>query len=257
MFLSSATEIMVPPKRIISLVPSITELLATLKLDEETIGITKFCVHPQSWFQQKQRIGGTKNISTGVIHQLNPDLIIANKEENDRLQIEELAKHYPVWVTEVNNIESALEMMDDIGTITNRKDEAQILIDQIQDKIQNFSKSITFSNQKVAYVIWKEPLMIAGKDTYINSMLTILGLKNIATENRYPTINLESIPATGSELVFLSSEPYPFKEKDILHFQAGLPNCKIILVDGEMFSWYGSRMLHAFPYLQKLLEYIK
>ncbi len=106
-------EVSIPshPQRIISLVPSQTELLFDLGLEEQVAGITKFCVHPEKWFRSKTRIGGTKNIKSALIHQLQPDLIIANKEENVKEQVEELAAHYPVWVSDIHDLQSALDMI--------------------------------------------------------------------------------------------------------------------------------------------------
>src|SRR5688572_26819884 len=140
------------PRRIVSLVPSITELLYTLQLDSEVTGITKFCVHPQHWFRQKTRIGGTKNINAGAIHELQPDLIIANKEENVKEQVDELAKQYPVYITDINNLADALEMIEQIGQITNRLNNAMHLLSQINTA---FTKLQTTNNKlQTGYLIW-------------------------------------------------------------------------------------------------------
>ena len=120
MILQSTSGINYIPKRIISLVPSQTELLHYLGLEQETVGITKFCVHPKEWFNTKTRVGGTKAIKKDIIQQLQPDLIIANKEENVKEQVEDLAKDHPVWVTDVNDLESALQMINDIGELTGK-----------------------------------------------------------------------------------------------------------------------------------------
>lgn len=257
MFLPPHSTLNQPPKRIISLVPSITELLSTLELAEETVGITKFCIHPNHWFKHKPRIGGTKNIHINKIEALQPDLIIANKEENIQEQIEKLSENYPVWLTDVHDIPSALSMILDIGGLTNRATQAQHLVEKIKIEIQQLDAHIRVSNKKVAYVIWQNPLMLAGVDTFIHSMTETLGLKNFIYETRYPEIEIETLRKAPCDYVFLSSEPYPFKEKDRLYFQTTLPNSKVILVDGEMFSWYGSRMEKAFVYLQSIYQTIQ
>jgi ABC-type Fe3+-hydroxamate transport system substrate-binding protein len=244
-------ELPASPRRIVSLVPSITELLYTLQLEEQVTGITKFCIHPDNWFREKTRVGGTKAIKASVIHELKPDLIIANKEENVKEQVEELAQHYPVWVTDVNNLGDALEMIEQIGAITNTSSAATRLASQINSA---FSKLQTTSHQpRTGYLIWRNPYMTIGKDTFIHDMLGRCGFINIfGHTTRYPAIDTWQL--AQCELLLLSSEPYPFQQKHIDELQAMVPNTKIILVDGEMFSWYGSRLLHAPAYFNSLLK---
>jgi ABC-type Fe3+-hydroxamate transport system substrate-binding protein len=178
-------ELPASPRRIVSLVPSITELLYTLQLEEQVTGITKFCIHPDNWFREKTRVGGTKAIKASVIHELKPDLIIANKEENVKEQVEELAQHYPVWVTDVNNLGDALEMIEQIGAITNTSSAATRLASQINSA---FSKLQTTSHQpRTGYLIWRNPYMTIGKDTFIHDMLGRCGFINIfGHTTRYP-----------------------------------------------------------------------
>lgn len=237
------------PKRIISVVPSQTELLYDLGLEKEVVGITKFCIHPQLWFREKQRVGGTKQLKLDLIRQLSPDLIIANKEENTREQIEELASEYPVWISDINDLSSALEMIEIVGKITCKATEAGELVQKIQD---NFSL-LDYSGQSLdaAYLIWKDPWMTIGGDTFINHIMEKAGLKNIfLNETRYPHIDIAQLKTCP--LILLSSEPYPFKSKHIDELQQKLPNSKIMIVDGEMFSWYGSRLLKTPAYLKEL-----
>ncbi len=239
------------PKRIISLVPSQTELLFDLGLDEEVVGITKFCIHPENWHRSKTRVGGTKQLNMETIHTLKPDLIIANKEENVKEQVEELAVQYPVWVSDVNNLEDACEMIAQVGLITNRNEQAIQIAAQIRNE---FGKLKTKNHKpKTVYLIWKDPYMTVGGDTFIHAMLTAAGLDNIFANNtRYPELTLTQLQAANCELLLLSSEPYPFKQKHIDKLQALLPATKIILADGEMFSWYGSRLLKAPQYFNML-----
>jgi ABC-type Fe3+-hydroxamate transport system substrate-binding protein len=249
--LGRTIEIKQTPKRIISLVPSQTELLFDLGLDEEVIGITKFCVHPEHWFKTKTRVGGTKQLHLDKIKELQPDLIIANKEENVREQIEELAKDFPVWISDVNNLNDALEMINSIGEIVNKQTTAKKITDQIK---RSFAQLQTTNHKlQTSYLIWKDPYMTIGNDTFIYDMLQRCGFQNIfEDQKRYPEISMEQLQTSNCQLLLLSSEPYPFKQKHIDELQPLLPDTKIILVDGEMFSWYGSRLLKAPAYFQQL-----
>lgn len=249
--LDRTVEIQSSPKRIISLVPSQTELLHDLGLEEEVIGITKFCLHPQKWFKEKTRIGGTKQVHIEKLKALHPDLILANKEENVKEQIEELAKDFPVWISDVNTLEDAYEMIASIGEITGIKETAETLITRIKT---NFTELQTTNHQlQTCYLIWKDPYMTIGGDTFIHHLLEKAGFQNVfANATRYPVISIEDLQNANCQLLLLSSEPFPFKQKHADELQPFLPNTKIILVDGEMFSWYGSRLLYAPAYFQSL-----
>lgn len=243
------------PQRIISLVPSQTELLAALGLEKETIGITKFCIHPDNWFRSKTKVGGTKQIKMNIIHQLQPDLIIANKEENVKEQVEELEKEYPVWISDVNNLEDAYEMIKQTGKLTNREEKAIAINKKIKE---NFSRlKATGAKPKTIYLIWQKPYMTTGGDTFISAMMQLAGFNNIfADKTRYPEITIEQIKNKKPELLFLSSEPFPFKQKHADEMQTYLPGTKIVLVDGELFSWYGSRLQYAPEYFADIREKI-
>lgn len=243
------------PKRIISLVPSQTELLYDLGLEEEIVGITKFCVHPNHLKATKQIIGGTKQVKLDKIKALQPDIIIANKEENTKEIVEELSKISPVWVTNIITIEDNLQMISDFGKLFNKRTEAQKWTDKITfayNDFQQFIKDKPF--RKVAYFIWANPYMVAGKDTFINEMLVLNRFENIYKEKgRYPEIELEKVRQEGDpEIVFLSSEPFPFKDEHAFEIGRNTHHAKTIFVDGEMFSWYGSRLLKAFDYFKQL-----
>ncbi|HOZ52953.1 MAG TPA: helical backbone metal receptor [Chitinophagaceae bacterium] len=237
-------------KRIISVVPSQTELLYDLGLNEEVVGITKFCIHPHEWYKSKKRIGGTKNLNIDLIHSLQPDLIIANKEENTKEQIEELQKQYPVYLSDIYNLDDALNMIKDIGKLVNKVAESESIVQSIQ--IAKSNATFTKTNLKTLYLIWKDPYMVAGKTTFIDSMLTEAGFNNCVDKSRYPILSMNDITELNPEVILLSSEPYPFKQKHIDEFQNILPSCKLFLVDGELFSWYGSRLCQSFEYFSKL-----
>jgi ABC-type Fe3+-hydroxamate transport system substrate-binding protein len=179
--------------RIVSLMPSQTELLHDLGLEEEVIGITKFCVHPAKWYRNKTRIGGTKNVKIPAIHSLKPDLIIANKEENVKEQVEELAKNYDVFITDVNNLTDAINMINDIGLLVGKAKEAFQMVNEIEAKFKKLQNSTSIKSKiKAAYLIWKDPFMVAGCQTCINAMMQYCKLENIFSSfNRYPKITVD------------------------------------------------------------------
>lgn len=247
-----------PPKRIVSIVPSQTELLFDLGLGDEVIGITKFCIHPENRFKEKAKIGGTKKLNIELIRSLKPDLIIGNKEENEQSQMELLMEEFPVWMSDIYDLERAKNTILQIGELVNREPEAAYLNHLIQAGFTDLQVLALQNNlhKKVAYLIWKDPYMFAGQDTFINDVLMRNGLQNVVKISRYPELGLSELAELEPNLVFLSSEPYPFKEKHLEEVRGMLPGARVMLVDGEMFSWYGSRLVKAveyFFYLQKEL----
>ena len=241
--------------RIVSLVPSITELLADLGLDDELIGITKFCIHPAHLKQTKTIVGGTKDVHVERVRSIRPDLIIANREENTKDQVELLQSEFPVHLTDINTLDDAVKMIREIGRITGRESTAHAMASSIEMEFSKLVKDInSLPRKKVAYLIWKDPLMGAGGNTYINDMLERCGFENVLKNiDRYPTITIDYLRNSALDIILLSSEPYPFKQRHVDELAADLPGITIRLVDGEMFSWYGSRMLKAAPYFQRLV----
>jgi iron complex transport system substrate-binding protein len=247
------------PKRIISLVPSQTELLYDLGLEESIVGITKFCVHPFHFKQTKTIVGGTKNVKFDKIAELQPDVIIANKEENTKEIVEELSKICPVWVTDVITMQDNLQMISDFGQLFDKRTEAQKWKDKIDFACKDFQTFIKDKpSNKVAYFIWANPYMVAGGDTFINELLKLNKFENIYDnhpkyEGRYPEIIIQKMRIQGDpDLVLLSSEPFPFKDEHAFELGRFTHHAKTVFVDGEMFSWYGSRILKAFEYFKKL-----
>ena len=243
------------PQRIVSLVPSQTELLCDLGLEENIVGITKFCVHPNHLLSTKKIVGGTKQVHYDKIKALQPDIILCNKEENAKDMILELEKIAPVHISDIYTIEDSLELVSMYGEIFNISEQAHILIDRIKKSKSEFEDFISIKPIKtVAYFIWKSPWMVAGNNNFINHLLFHNRLDNVfANENRYPEVDIQNSTVTP-DLIFLSSEPFPFKKEHKKEVQAYYPNSKIIVVDGEMFSWYGSRSLKAFDYFKTLSE---
>jgi len=243
------------PQRIVSLVPSQTELLYDLGLEDKIVGITKFCVHPYHLKSTKKTVGGTKKVNYDKIRELNPDIIICNKEENTKEIVEELQKFCSVWVTDIVTLEDNFQMISDFGQLFNRRTEARKWKDKLAFALSDFKNFIKdIPAKKVAYFIWKNPYMVAGSGTFINELLKLNHFQNqYASQERYPEIELEKMSQEGSlDLVLLSSEPFPFKTEDGFEIVKDSISTKVILVDGEMFSWYGSRLLKAFEYFKYL-----
>ncbi|MDD2793041.1 MAG: helical backbone metal receptor [Sediminibacterium sp.] len=242
---------------IISLVPSITELLYDLGLSAEVTGITKFCIHPDEWFRTKTRIGGTKNVDIEKVKALQPTLIIANKEENVKAQVDSLQEIAPVEVTDISNLEEALTMIETIGKLVHRQEQATSMVRTIRQsfhELEQFRAKVSYPTTRACYLIWKQPYMTVGSDTMIHDLLQRCGWINVfGDRKRYPEIDVEQIRQTDCELLLLSSEPYPFQQKHFDELQQELPDTKILLADGEMFSWYGSRLQHAPAYFSKLI----
>lgn len=239
-----------PPKKIISIVPSQTELLFDLGLDQEIIGLTKFCIHPIEKFAERTKVGGTKKLNIDLIKDLKPDLIIGNKEENTQSDIEELSDFFPVWMSDIFTLDDAMKTIIQIGALVDREPEANYLNHLISAGFRDLQTlALQYHiDKKVAYLIWRKPYMAAGKNTFIDHIMSMNGITNVIKEERYPEITLEELKTLNCDLILLSSEPYPFGSKHIEGIQSVIPNTRIILVDGEMFSWYGSRLVKAVQY---------
>lgn len=244
-----------PPQRIVSLVPSQTELLYALGLDKEVVGQTLFCIHPETQHRSKPRVGGTKQYKFDVIADLKPDLIIGNKEENEEQGIRQLMDRYPVWMSDIKGLDDALDMIKRVGELVGKREEALTL----SARIKSGFEALTHHNAaatEVLYLIWRKPWMAAGHHTFIHEMLGRLGWFNVAQgqESRYPELSAEQISRLNPKLILLSSEPYPFKEKHMAELRALCPQARVALVDGELFSWYGSRLQYSVDYFKQLLR---
>ncbi len=238
------------PQRIISLVPSQTELLYDLGLGDRVVGITKFCIHPKNWRSEKTIVGGTKQYHFDRVEALQPDLIIGNKEENDKAAIEQLMAQYSVWMSNIATLEDALSMIRQVGGLVNKSWEAENIAGSIQGSFAAIRKPN--HPRSALYLIWKDPYMAVGQGTFVNEMMDCTGFENCITESRYPSLTLEDIKRMNPELILLSSEPYPFKQMHIDELINVLPDSEIQLVDGELFSWYGSRLMKSADYFETL-----
>lgn len=237
------------PRRLVSVVPSQTELLFDLGLDAEIVGVTRYCTHPADRVRHRAIVGGTKNLNLDLIDTLQPDLIVANREENDREQIELLARRYPVHVTDMATLPEALQMIQTVGQLVGKPLEANQLVSQITASMP----PPIVPTLRVAYLIWRKPYMAAASHTFIDDILRVAGFRNaLAEQTRYPILTADDLQAAHPDLIFLSSEPYPFRDKHRAELEAICPDARVELVDGELFSWYGSRLVKAGAYLAQL-----
>ena len=250
------------PHRIVSLVPSITELLFDLGMGDRVVGVTRFCIFPPEARKNPINIGGTKKLHLDRIRKIQPDLIIGNKEENTKAEIEALAREFPVWMSDVNTMAQGIEMIRRVGEICEISEKANALADAVNEAFDELT-GVSFTRRlRVAYLIWNEPVMVAGSDNFINDVIWLSGFENVfgnqinGENNRYPEVSADALINSDPDLLLLSSEPYPFQQKHLLHFQNTLPNSRVLLVDGTMFSWYGSRMLKMPEYLNELKQEI-
>ncbi|OWP63374.1 cobalamin-binding protein [Hymenobacter amundsenii] len=242
-----------PPRRIVSLVPSQTELLFDLGLGERVVGVTKFCIHPAEARQSATVVGGTKNFDFEKIDTLRPDLILGNKEENYKEGIEQLAARYPVWLSDISNLPEALDMIRRVGLITGRKEAGDSLT---ADIAASFAALMAPATELVpaAYFIWRKPYMVAATGTFIDDMLARAGFRNVFSHlGRYPEVTPEQLRQAAPHQILLSSEPYPFGPKHVAEFQEICSTARIRIVDGELFSWYGSRLRLSAAYFKSLI----
>jgi ABC-type Fe3+-hydroxamate transport system substrate-binding protein len=236
--------------KVISLVPSITEALFDLGLtDNEIIGRTKFCIHPEEKVKNIEIIGGTKNLNIEKIKSLKPNLILANKEENVKEQVESLKEDFKVIVYNTETIEDNYYLLKNLGLLFNKEERAQAFNLKVYEVLHQTKLK---SSLKAAYLIWKNPYMTVGSDTFIHNVLSEIGFENIfKNTTRYPEIKVEDL--AEAEVIMLSSEPFPFKEKHIAELKEFYPEKKIMIVDGEAFSWYGTHIAKCENYFKELI----
>ncbi len=256
--LGRSIELDCAPQRIVSLVPSQTELLHALGLGERVVGITKFCVHPEEWLHSKKHVGGTKSYDFTAIRALKPDLILGNREENEQAQTELLTQEFNVWMSDIFNLQDALSMIETIGRMVEKSAEATQLTQRIAAGFAGLAPEREANGampRRAAYFIWRKPYMVAGHSTFITEMMKHCGLENVFASNtasRYPNVTAAELREAAPEVLLLSSEPFPFSEKHLDEFREISPESKPMLVDGEIFSWYGPRLLRAPDYFRSL-----
>jgi ABC-type Fe3+-hydroxamate transport system substrate-binding protein len=242
------------PQRIVCLCPSLTETLFAIGAGDRVVGRTRYCIHPEAGVADVATVGGTKKVDVEAVAALEPDLVIAEKEENTQAEVDALGSRWPVFVTDVVDFSSALRAVEDLGELVGCARAASRLTERIRakfDLIQPLSPPI-----RAAYFIWRHPTRTAGGETYINAVLGRCGFENVCAgiAGRYPEVTIESLLDLGVALVLLSSEPFPFDEGHAREMKGLLPGVEVITVDGEMFCWYGARMIRAAEYLRGLVR---
>ena len=242
------------PKRIVSLVPSQTELLFDLGAGSRVVGATRYCIHPERELASVEKIGGTKRFDFPSIVALKPDLVIGNKEENYQEGVDKLRVSYPVWMSDIETLGGAMNMIEQIGAITNTAQRASVLCDQVR---REWDALPGIGDLRVAYMIWKKPYMAVGGGTFIDDVLGKLALRNhFSSARRYPETSVSELAQAKLDVLMLSSEPYPFSKENVQELSRLLPGTVVVLVDGEMFSWYGSRLRRSPAYFQTLFARI-
>lgn len=251
--------------RIVSLVPSITELLIDLGLAPYLVGRTGFCIHPKEVVANIPKIGGTKDVNIKKIRQLAPTHLIVNIDENEKPTVDELAQFIPhVVVTHPIKPQDNFALYRLLGAIFRVEAAAEIWCQRLQDALSKLPPAT--ATKRLMYCIWKDPWMTVGKETYIANMLALRNgaiwqtpqakaattAEQHAAQARYPRFEWSQIREGELDAVLLSSEPYSFRQehRDALAQQI---NCPVILVDGEMLSWYGSRAVQGVEYLAGLV----
>lgn len=242
------------PKWIVSLVPSQTELLCDLGLESSLVGVTKFCIHPKHLKSNVAVVGGTKQVHYDKIQALQPDIILCNKEENTQEMVEALEKIAPVHLSDIYTIEDCLELIGMYGTIFSVEEKAESIRSTIQNEYKAFQDFIQDQPKlKTVYFIWKTPWMVAANNNFINTLMSVGKFENYFRYlDRYPEIDLDRDLDDQVEVIMLSTEPFPFKSEHVELLKIQFPQARVLLVDGEMFSWYGSRLAKSFQYFKSL-----
>ena len=248
-------ELPAPPRRIVSLVPSQTELLFDLGLEDEIVGVTKFCTHPVDKVRHVTRVGGTKNFNFARIDALAPDLIIGNREENYPEGIQRLQASYPVWMSDIVDLPGAVAMIAAVAALVGRAAAGRRLIKDIETAFAGLKSA---DARRVAYLIWRKPYMVVGGENFIDDLMQRAGFTNVfADQARYPEVSAEDLGEAKPDVIMLSSEPFPFTDAHRCEFQAIAPDARVVLVDGMLFSWYGSRLREIPAYLSQVAEMVR
>ena len=258
-----AVDLARPPRRIVSLVPSITETLCALGLADALVGITVYCVEPHAIVSGKTRIGGEKNPDLEKIRRLEPDLVIANIEENLRDHVETLRSwSIPVWVTYPRTVADGIQLIADLGAVTSTEARAAEILGQIEPLYDRVvSAAARRPPVAVFYPIWRGPYMTINRDTYIHDMLRVCGARNVFADRpeRYPTVTLDEVAAQRPAVILLPDEPFRFRRAHLADFAGyvdvpAVRGGRIHLVDGKPFSWHGPRIAEALRALPRLID---
>ena len=256
-----ALELATPPRRIVSLIPSTTELLCALGLADALVGVTVYCVEPRDVVRDKTRVGGEKDPDLRVIAALTPDLVVANIEENRAEDVAALrAAGLPVWVTYPRTVAEGLAMIRELGELTGTAERARALLATLQPLYERVRADAAARNPvSVFYPIWRRPWMTIGADTYVHDLLATCGGVNVfGDQMRYPTVTLDEVAARAPAVILLPDEPFRFRRAHVADFEAyasvpAVRDRRIHLVDGKRFSWHGPRLAEALQTVPDLL----
>jgi len=249
--------------RLVSLCPSLTELVFDLGRGDDLVGRTKFCVHPAGRVERVESVGGTKNPKVARIVELAPDLVLLNEEENRREDAEALAAAgVRCHASFPRDVDDTARMVRDVGAALDRRDAAERIASDIERRAARVRESALGAPPvRYAYLIWRNPWMVAGGDTFVTAMLALPGGVNVfaAHEERYPTVTPEQLAAASPDAVLLSSEPFPFKDKhaDELAAATGIPRARMHFVDGEYLTWHGSRTPGGIDYAERVIDAVR
>ena len=245
--------------RLISLCPSLTELVFDLGAGDELLARTKFCIHPQPDVERIEKVGGTKNPKVARIVELAPDLVLMNEEENRREDAEAIREAgIRVHSSLPRTAEETAAMVRSIGGAIGRRSRAEEIARDIERRAERVRRAAEGRPPvSFAYLIWREPWMTVNGDTFVDAMLTLAGGRNVfgGRDERYPTIGIEELRDAAPDAVLLSSEPFPFGTKHIeeLARLTGFEPGRFALVDGELLSWHGSRTPRGIDYAESVI----
>jgi ABC-type Fe3+-hydroxamate transport system substrate-binding protein len=249
------------PRRIVSLVPSVTETLFALGLGPAVAGVTDYCVHPAEGVRWVPKVGGTKNPRLGEVLRLAPDLVIANREENRRRDVERLeAAGAPVFVTYARDVETAIREIELFGELGDRREGAAVIADAVREALRAAREARRRPAPRVVALVWRHPYMAVGGDTFAHALLVECGGENpfAGRDRRYPRLEEGEIAAAAPDVILLPTEPYAFGEAERRELAAldcpAARSGRIHVIEGELLSWYGPRMARALRTLSRLLR---
>jgi ABC-type Fe3+-hydroxamate transport system substrate-binding protein len=251
-----------PPRRIVSLIPSITEILFALGAGPSVAGCTVYCTEPPEGVATKTRVGGQKNPKLDVIRELGADLVVANVEENVREHVETLRRWgIPVYVTYPRTVADGVRLVSDLGAVVGRPERGREMAAALEAALDDVRSACAGKPaRRVFYPIWRQPWMTVNRDTYVHDMLALCGGDNVFGQSatRYPEVTMEDVARAAPEVILLPDEPYRFRRVHLAEFDAhpdipAVRDRRVHLVDGKLATWYGPRIAEAFRVLPRLI----
>ena len=251
-----------PPRRIVSLIPSVTEILFVLGAGSSVAGCTVYCTEPPEGVATKTRVGGPKNPKLDVIRELGADLVVANVEENVREHVETLRRWgIPVYVTYPRSVAAGIRLVSDLGAVVSLPERGREMAAALEAALDDVRRARAGKPaRRVFYAIWRGPWMTINRDTYTHDMLVLCGADNVFGQSatRYPEVTLPDVARAAPEVILLPDEPYRFRRAHLAGFDAcpdipAVRDRRVHLVDGKLATWYGPRIAEAFRVLPRLI----